>query len=320
LAFVRSDLHGSFAPARLPGPHHYYEPSRPCAPRYSAPRGFRRLGSSLSRPAGRAAARSRHPSVPRRQVLLFHASACDELTPPLHRAPPGPHAGRFLAEDAPTGRAFVPGTSPSPGFDADFMSFDASAVVHARSSSRRAPDPVSPGLFPGRSPQRLFTAAAPGGLGSPPARRTRRATSSITGTARFVLVTFYITTTLLSRTHGLWTWSEIWCDVENSKRASDRATRAAFPQVTGLRVEELYIIILHQFFTATGGRVASEPGKWPGQKRSDPLVTFAMLGVLGLATSAFHIKDDRPGPTMMVHRSCSERGSRRWWTQVHEHE
>src|SRR5260370_7774606 len=119
LAFVRSDLHGSFAPARLPGPHHYYEPSRPCAPRYSAPRGFRRLGSSLSRPAGRAAARSRHPSVPRRQVLLFHASACNELTPPLHRAPPGPHARRFLAQHPPPARPFPPPTTPRPAFDAD---------------------------------------------------------------------------------------------------------------------------------------------------------------------------------------------------------
>ena len=51
---------GRFIPAhapslqpRLQGLRHYYEPSRPCASRYSAPRGFRRLGSSLSRPAGR---------------------------------------------------------------------------------------------------------------------------------------------------------------------------------------------------------------------------------------------------------------------------
>jgi len=53
----RPGLHGPFAPAPLQGLHHYYGPSRPCASRYSAPRGFRRLGSSLSRPAGR-----HHPS------------------------------------------------------------------------------------------------------------------------------------------------------------------------------------------------------------------------------------------------------------------
>src|SRR5580700_2262400 len=78
------------------------------------------------------------------------------------------------------------------------MSFDASAVVRTCSSSRRSPDPVSPGLSPERSPPRLLTGAASGGLGSPPARRARRAISSITGTARFVLATFYVTTTLLS--------------------------------------------------------------------------------------------------------------------------
>src|SRR5207244_4982961 len=33
--------------------HHYYEAARPCAPhRYSAPRSFRCLGSSLGRPGG----------------------------------------------------------------------------------------------------------------------------------------------------------------------------------------------------------------------------------------------------------------------------
>src|SRR5215475_15241190 len=59
------------------------------------------------------------PSLSGRQVLLFHASACDELTPPLHRAPPGQHAGHPLAEGTHhLVRAFVPGTLRSPGFDA----------------------------------------------------------------------------------------------------------------------------------------------------------------------------------------------------------
>ena len=60
------------------------------------------------------------------------------------------------------------------GFDAIVPPIDASAVVHARSSSRRTPDPLTAGLFPQRSPPRLLTGAACGGLGSPPARRTRR--------------------------------------------------------------------------------------------------------------------------------------------------
>ena len=82
------------------------------------------------------------PSPSGRQVLLFHASACDELTPPLHRAPPGQHAGHPLAEGTPAQRAFVPGTLRLPGFDAIVPPIDASAVVHACSSSRRTPDPL----------------------------------------------------------------------------------------------------------------------------------------------------------------------------------
>jgi hypothetical protein len=53
------------------------------------------------------------PPLSGRQVLLFRASARDELTPPLHRAPPGQHAGRPLAEGTHR-RAFVPGTMRLP--------------------------------------------------------------------------------------------------------------------------------------------------------------------------------------------------------------
>ena len=62
------------------------------------------------------------PSLSGRQVLLFHASACDELTPPIHRAPPGPHTGSSPTEDPPR-RAFVPGPPTDPGFDAIVVSF-----------------------------------------------------------------------------------------------------------------------------------------------------------------------------------------------------
>ena len=115
------------------------------------------------------------PLLSGRQVLLFRASARNELTPPLHRAPPGQHAGHPLAEGTPARHAFVPGILHVPGFDAIVPPIDASAVVHTRSSSRRIPDPLTAGLFPQRSPPRLLTGAACGGLGSPPARRTRRA-------------------------------------------------------------------------------------------------------------------------------------------------
>jgi len=125
-----------------------------------------------SRGQARAAPVTR-PPLSGRQVLLFRASAHDELTPPLHRAPPGQHAGRPLAEGTHV-RTFVPGTLRLPGFDAIVPPIDASAVVHTRSSSRHPPDPLTAGLFPQRSPPRLLTGAACGGLGSPPARRTRR--------------------------------------------------------------------------------------------------------------------------------------------------
>ena len=87
------------------------------------------------------------PSLSGRQVLLFHASACDELTPPLHRAPPGQHAGRPLAEGTPAGAPLSREFCASPGFDAIVPPIDASAVVHTRSSSRRPPDPLTAGLF-----------------------------------------------------------------------------------------------------------------------------------------------------------------------------
>jgi len=54
----------------------------------------------------------------------------------------------------------------APVSNATVISFDASAVVHTCSSSRRTPT--------ARSPPRLFTDAACGGLRSPPARRPRR--------------------------------------------------------------------------------------------------------------------------------------------------
>src|SRR5665213_1989483 len=43
------------------------------------------------------------PFVSRRQILLFRARACNELTAPLHRTPPRPRAGGSLAPDTPKG-------------------------------------------------------------------------------------------------------------------------------------------------------------------------------------------------------------------------
>src|SRR6478609_4785678 len=54
-------------------------------------------------------------TVSRRQVLLFHASAHDELTPPIHRTPPGQHAASPLTQDRPEGRP-SPGNTHNPRF------------------------------------------------------------------------------------------------------------------------------------------------------------------------------------------------------------
>jgi len=82
------------------------------------------------------------PCVSRRQVLLFPTCAHDELTPPIHRTPPGPHAGSSLAEGTPTAVFLCPGACEPPGFGVIQKPFDASAVVHSCSSSRRLPDPL----------------------------------------------------------------------------------------------------------------------------------------------------------------------------------
>jgi hypothetical protein len=97
------------------------------------------------------------PNVSKRQILLFPARACNELTPPLHRTPPGPRAGSSLTPDPPQGRALLPEHGNSPGFDVIVEFFDASAVVQPCSSSRRTPNPLIAGLLRSRFPPRLLT-------------------------------------------------------------------------------------------------------------------------------------------------------------------
>src|SRR6266851_5404180 len=57
--------------------------------------------SAARGPPSRDQAPWSRPPLSGRQVLLFHASARDELTPPLHRTPPGQHAGSPLTQDTP---------------------------------------------------------------------------------------------------------------------------------------------------------------------------------------------------------------------------
>ena len=168
-------LHGPFAPAPLQDLHRDHGLSPPLRPALGTlPLAVSAARGPPSRVQQGRIALTTWPPLSGRQVLLFRASACDELTPPLHRAPPGQQAGRSPAEGTPPRRAFVPELLHSPGFDAIVPPIDASAVVHTRSSSRHAPDPLTAGLFLQRSPPRLLTGAACSGLGSPPARRTRR--------------------------------------------------------------------------------------------------------------------------------------------------
>ena len=113
------------------------------------------------------------PSLSGRQVLLFHASACDELTPPIHRTPPGPHTGSSPTEGPPR-RAFVPRPPTDPSFDAIVISFrcvSSGSHMFVFSSHTR---PATARRQPQRSPPRLLTDAACGGLESPPPRRPRR--------------------------------------------------------------------------------------------------------------------------------------------------
>ncbi len=198
LACGRPDLSGPFTRAPLQGRHRYYGPVRPCAPpRYSAPQGVGPSASSLSRPGGPIAPIStgRHYRGDR-----FSCSVPAPATSSRHLYT-GHHqdskqAASWLTAH-PNGHAYVPGTLYLPGFGAIVRRFDASAVVHSRSSSRRTPDPLSAGLFrnahnPGSLPAQLAVVwglRLLGDPGGPP---------SITGTARFMLTTFYIVTTPLS--------------------------------------------------------------------------------------------------------------------------
>ncbi len=115
-------------------------------------------------------------TVSRRLVLMCHPSASDEVTPPLHRVPPGQQAGaRSLAKGASHGRAFVPELWAFPVLVPSFrLSVRQQWFTHVRlrvahlTGCRRA-------FFATPTPPRLLTDAACGALGSAPAQRARRA-------------------------------------------------------------------------------------------------------------------------------------------------
>ena len=82
------------------------------------------------------------------------------------------YAGCRLASNQVSARLF-PVCCRDTGFDIGYRVFDASSVVHSRSSPQSLPDRVQPCLFLQRSPQWLLIYAAWSGLVPPPEKRHR---------------------------------------------------------------------------------------------------------------------------------------------------
>ena len=99
------------------------------------------------------------PATSSRHLYTGHRRGHIQAAPRLRA-----HRGGPLSRDHPQ----IPVSMPS------LFRFDASAVVHTCSSSHRTPAPLTARRHPQRSPPRLLTDAACGGLESPPARRPRR--------------------------------------------------------------------------------------------------------------------------------------------------
>ena len=99
------------------------------------------------------------PAMSSRHLYTGHRRGHIQAAPRLRAHRSGP-----LSRDHPQ----IPVSMPS------LFRFDASAVVHTCSSSHRTPAPLTARRQPQRSPPRLLTDAACGGLESPPARRPRR--------------------------------------------------------------------------------------------------------------------------------------------------
>ena len=99
------------------------------------------------------------PAMSSRHLYTGHRRGHIQPAPRLRA-----HRGEPLSRDHPQ----IPVSMPS------LFRFDASAVVHTCSSSHRTPAPLTARRQPQRSPPRLLTDAACGGLESPPARRPRR--------------------------------------------------------------------------------------------------------------------------------------------------
>src|SRR6516164_4789792 len=131
----------------------YYGLLRPCAPpRYSHPHGDRPLGLLPSHRGDRFPRSTQKPGAESRRL---HAGCHPDSNQAILRTPPG--------------------LTTSSRFRHRPYAFDTSSAVCSRSSLCTAPDGIQFRLFPPRSPQRLLTNAACGGLKPAPDRRLRGA-------------------------------------------------------------------------------------------------------------------------------------------------
>ena len=154
---------------RITGRHHYHEAVRPCAAhQYSTPSRFPPLGALPSMNDRRPQPLHWPPAGARRQVHTFHTGAQTKLAPPPRRRPPGQYSG-------------IPQAHPGPSKQARFRSHRSLSTRQQWFALARLPGPHLPRStarrFPQRSPPRLLTAAACGGLQPPPEGRLRRTTS-----------------------------------------------------------------------------------------------------------------------------------------------
>src|SRR5262245_29981303 len=153
---AKAEQHSPFAPAPLQDLPHYYGLLRPCAPRrYSRPRAWSRLQLLPSRPRPDRATGSH---VPHESLVELRAADMPDATRAVSGIPRANPGGRV-----------------TPRFWHRlnrFRHFCGGSLALA-SLDRACWDLVP--AFPQRSPPRLLTAAACGGLRSAPDCRTRRA-------------------------------------------------------------------------------------------------------------------------------------------------
>ena len=119
------------------------------------------------------------------------------------RAASVPDTVRATMQAAP---GLLPGLCAKPGFDV-IRSLDRSSAVRLRSPSWSSPDAISLRLFPQRSPPRLFTDAACGGLRPPPAGRSQGALPHLWRSIDQTAAIFYIVTFLSFVAHARSAWA-----------------------------------------------------------------------------------------------------------------